>query len=113
MATATSSGAKVSSESSSAAMPSRSGGANRRMRIPVSLPGDLADAADELRVGQAGGAGRPRHPRVGADVAVRVDVDDVRGAVLGHAEVDAAVVAQLQGPEDGHPPALHPGPPAP
>src|SRR5687768_5732524 len=99
MATAISSPMNVPPAVRSSRTASRSGGASLRMRIAISLPGDVADATDELGELHAGGAGGPGHPGVGADVAVRVDVDDVRRPVLGDAEVHPSVVAQLEGPE--------------
>jgi hypothetical protein len=57
---------------------------------------EVDDASNEVVVNDAGRAARPREPGIGRQVAVRVDVDDERGAVVGEAEVEAAVVAQLQ-----------------
>src|SRR5215468_1133302 len=101
MATATSESLNVPLVRTRSAISSRSGGASFRMRIPVSLPGDVADASDERWVLHAGGACRPGDPGVRADVAVGIHVDHVRSAVLRDTEVDAAVVAQVERAEGG------------
>src|SRR5262245_26045413 len=87
-ATVISSSWKVPSERRKRSMGARSGGASLRKCILVTLPSDLADATDELWERHPAGAGGAGHPGVRADVAVRVDVDHVRRAVLRHAEVD-------------------------
>src|SRR5215831_13377636 len=101
MATTTSESLNVPLVRTRSAISSRSGGASLRMRIPVSLPGDVADPSDERRVLHPGGPRRARHSSVRADVAVRIDVDDIGRAVLRDAEVDAAVIAQVERPERG------------
>ena len=60
---------------------------------------EVDDVMNEVAVADTRRAARPGEPGVCGEVAVRVDVDDERRAVGVEAQVEAGVVAQLQGGE--------------
>lgn len=63
----------------------------------MTAPGDFDEAPDQRFVIEPGGSRGFSEAGVRAQVAVRVDLDDVRRAIGGYAYVYAAVVAQLEG----------------
>ena len=66
------------------------------------LESEVDDAPDHLIVAETGGAsGAGESAGVFRQIAVGVDVDDVRRAVGGQPDVEAAVVAQLHRGERG------------
>ena len=61
---------------------------------------EVQDALEELRVGDARGAGRGGEVLALGDVGVRVRLEEVERAVLGEAVVDARVAVELEDAED-------------